>query len=212
MSLESYDKLADLESELWVVVKKRKSNYFDTARYQALAMLSKLGDKKARKQLEAISKDAFTDSAKRRKVPYFNEYFYVDVLARQQDPYFVELMLDMAEQKDVVPTSCQLIHDYIVSYGQSDSFTDAQQKRHSKLCGGTAALESYRGEHQRDSGLEIHGDPRSPPEIPGIPGVHRSPTESPGDYWSWRRWQSPTESHRVPQSTAACRKVPHNAS
>lgn len=143
VSLESYDKLADLESELWVVVKKRKSNYFDTARYQALAMLSKLGDKKARKQLEAISKDAFTDSAKRRKVSYFNEYFYVDVLARQQDPYFVELMLDMAEQKDVVPTSCQLIHDYIVSYGQSDSFTDAQQKRHSKLCGGTAALESY---------------------------------------------------------------------
>ena len=142
VSLDAYDKLSELESELWGVVKRRKSNYFDTARYQALVMLARLDDARAKKQLEAISKDAFTDSAERRKASYFNEYFYVDALARQKEPYFNELLLEMGERKDVIPSSCHLIRDYLMGYDQVASFDEAKRKRHEKLCGGASSVSS----------------------------------------------------------------------
>ncbi len=139
MSLETYENLDDFAPSLWRVVKKRKGDA-DTARYQALVMLTKMGEKGALKQLKKVSKKLFTDKKFRDKNPYFNDYFYVDLLARQNgNAAILELMFELAEDKKIVPNSCTLLRDYMQSYGRNAEFTDSQQTRWETLCGGSYA-------------------------------------------------------------------------
>lgn len=150
MTLENYDKLSEFAPSLWRVAKKRKGP-MDTARYQALVMLAKMGEKDAMKQLRKTSKKLFTDTKFRDKNPYFNDYFYVDLLARQQSTELLELMFELAEDKKILPNSCVLLRDYMQSYGRTADFSAEQQTRWEKLCGGSTASTGVSG------GLGISG-------------------------------------------------------
>ena len=136
MALEQYTGAESIASPIWKVVKKRRT-VTDTARFQALVLLVKMGDEAALKQLKRDAKEIFQSDKLRAANPYFNDYYYADALARQSEQPFIELMLEVGEDSKTLPASCSMLRDYMESYGRTYELNEAQKARYDTICAGS---------------------------------------------------------------------------
>lgn len=133
MAMAEYKELDSFSDELWGLVKKKRKKT-DTGRFQALVLLTRLGDTKAQDMLHKDAIAIFTDSKLRKKVTYFNAYSYVDMLVRYNSEALADIALDVASQKKISKQECKMFKDYMVSYGLTSRFDTEQTKQYSKLC------------------------------------------------------------------------------